>query len=165
MKSKAATVEDPYRNFKFRLIWNGRVVAGFSEASILNHGAETMNFRAGGNPDAIVKRPAPQAYEAITLERGITHDPTFEQWANRAWSYSQGAKNPQHDQDRPAPSFNNFKQDFKLELLDQAGHAKRSYKLFRCWPSEYTALPELDANGTAVVIAKIKLENEGWELD
>ncbi|MGH9937590.1 MAG: phage tail protein, partial [Blastocatellia bacterium] len=45
------------------------------------------------------------------------------------------------------------------------GQKVLAYKVYRCWVSDYQAMPDLDANANAVAIQTIKLENEGWERD
>ena len=62
-------------------------------------------------------------------------------------------------------SLADFRKDIVLELLNEAGQVVLAYKIFRCWPSEYQALPELDANAAAIAIQMLKLESEGWERD
>ena len=58
-----------------------------------------------------------------------------------------------------------FRKDIIIEVYNEAGQLAIAYKVYRCWVSEYQALPELDANANAVAIQTIKLENEGWERD
>ncbi|WP_209347814.1 phage tail protein [Pontixanthobacter sp. CEM42] len=160
---KATYRYDPYRSHKFRLKWDGKYVAGFSKVSALSRSTDVVTHRSGSDPSEM---PGQSEYAAITLERGVTHDPAFEQWANKVWDYH----NPTVD-DEPQGSSNkdvslkDFRKDVILELYNEAGQKVLAYNIFRCWPSEYEALPELDANGNAVAISKLKLENEGWERD
>jgi len=144
---------DPYKNFKFRLKWDGRYVAGISKVSALIRHTEVVKHREGGDPSTSHKSPGRTEYEAITLERGVTQDLEFEAWANLAYTYG------------GQMSLKNFRKDIVLELYNEAGQLVMAYKIFRCWVSEYQALPDLDANGAAVAIQHIKLENEGWERD
>ena len=81
---------DPYKNFKFRVRWDGRYVAGVSKVSALKRTTEVVEHREGGDPSSSRKSPGRSAYEAITLERGVTHDPEFERWANKVWNYGAG---------------------------------------------------------------------------
>ena len=62
-------------------------------------------------------------------------------------------------------SLANFRKDIYLEFYNEAGQLVIAYKIYRCWVSEYQALPDLDANANAIAIEHIKLENEGWERD
>ena len=103
------------------------------------------------------KSPGRTEYEAITLERGVTHDAEFEQWANKVWNFGSGLG--------AEISLKDFRKDIILEVYNEAGQLAIAYKIFRCWVSEYQALPELDANANAVAIQTLKLENEGWERD
>ena len=148
---------DPYKNFKFRVKWDGRYVAGLSKAGALNRKTEVVSHREGGDPSSSRKSPGRTEYDAVMLERGITHDVEFEQWANKVWNWGSGLGQEVSLQD--------FRKDVILELYNEAGQLAVAYKLYRCWVSEFEALPELDANANAVAIQKIKLENEGWERD
>ena len=152
-----ATRFDPYKNFKFRLKWDGRYVAGLSKAGALNRKTEVIKHRVGGDPSSSRKSPGQTEYEPVTLERGVTHDTEFERWANKVWNWGSGLG--------LEVSLQDFRKDVILELYNEAGQLAIAYKLYRCWVSEFEALPELDANANAVAIQKIKLENEGWERD
>ena len=148
---------DPYKNFKFRIKWDGRYVAGISKVSALKKTTEVVEHREGGDPSSSRKSPGRTKYEAITLERGVTHDKDFEQWANKVWNYGAGLG--------AEVSLKDFRKDLILELYNESGQLVIAYKVFRSWVSEYQALPDLDANANAVAIQHIKLENEGWERD
>jgi phage tail-like protein len=148
---------DPYKNFKFRVKWDGRYVAGISKISGLRRSTEVIHHREGGDPSSSRKSPGLTEFAPITLERGVTHDQEFENWANKVWSLGagQGAE----------VSLKDFRKDVVLELYNEAGQLVLAYKIYRCWVSEYQILPDLDANAGAVAIEQIKLENEGWERD
>lgn len=148
---------DPYKNFKFRVKWDGRYVAGISRVSFLRRTTEVVMHREGGDPSSSRKSPGRTEYDAITLERGVTHDTEFEKWANKVWN---------HGSDLGAESsLKDFRKDIIIELYNEAGQLVLAYKVYRCWVSEYQVLPNLDANANAVAIESIKLENEGWERD
>jgi phage tail-like protein len=148
---------DPYKNFKFRIKWDGRYVAGISKCSALKRSTEVVEHREGGDPSTSRKSPGRSKFEAITLERGVTHDTEFEKWANKVWDYGAGLG--------AEVSLKDFRKDLILEFYNEAGQLALAFKLYRCWVSEYQALPDLDANANAVAIQHIKLENEGWERD
>jgi phage tail-like protein len=149
---------DPYKTFKFRVMWDGKYVAGVSKVSGLTRTTEVVKHREGGSTSESHLSPGQTSYTAITLERGVTHDEEFEKWANKVWAYGNA--------DGKEVSLKDFRKDIVIELYDEAGQKVIAYKVFRCWVSEYTALPDLDANsGNTVAIQKIKLENEGWERD
>ena len=148
---------DPYKNFKFRVKWDGNYVAGISKVTGLKRKTEVVSHREGGDPSSSRKSPGRTEYEAITLERGVTHDTEFEKWANRIWNYGSGLG--------AEVSLKDFRKNLILEVYNEAGQPVISYNIFRCWVSEYQALPDLDANANAVAIQTIKLENEGWERD
>jgi phage tail-like protein len=148
---------DPYKNFKFRLKWDGKYVAGVSKVSGLKRTTEVVKHRAGADPSTSHKSPGRNEYEAVTLERGLTQDMVFHDWAGLVNNFGAalGAQ----------VSLANFRKDIYLELYNEAGQLVIAYKLYRCWVSEYQALPDLDANANAVAIEHIKLENEGFERD
>ena len=148
---------DPYKNFKFRIKWDGKYVAGISKVGSLKRTTEVVKHREGGDPSSTRKSPGRTEYEAITLERGVTHDLEFENWAKLVWNFGSalGAE----------VSLKNFRKDIIIEVYNESGQKALAYKVYRCWVSEYQALPDLDANANAVAIQHIKLENEGWERD
>jgi phage tail-like protein len=152
-----ATRFDPYKNFKFRVKWDGRYVAGVSKVGALRRTTEVVRHRSGGDPSSSRKSPGRTEYEPITLERGVTHDQEFERWANKVWNFGSGlgAETSLHD----------FRKDIIIEVYNEAGQLVLAYKVFRCWAAEFQALPDLDANANAVAIQHLKLENEGWERD
>lgn len=148
---------DPYKNFKFRVSVDGRYVAGVSKVGALKRTTEVVKHREGGDPGSSRKSPGKTEYEAITLERGVTHDLEFERWANKVWNYDGGAGTE--------VSLKDFRKDILIEVYNEAGQKVLAYKVFRCWVSEFQAQADLDANANAVLIQSIKLENEGWERD
>jgi phage tail-like protein len=148
---------DPYKNFKFRVKWDGRYVAGISKVSVLKRTTEVVKHREGGDPSSSRKSPGRTEYDAITLERGVTHDPEFEKWANKVWNFGSGLG--------AEVSLKDFRKDIILEIYNEAGQLAFAYKIFRCWVSEWQATADLDANANAVLIQHLKLENEGWERD
>ena len=85
---------DPYKNFKFRVKWDGRYVAGVSKVSALKRTTEVVKHREGGDPSSSRKSPGRTEYEAITLERGVTHDREFEQWAEQGLELRRRARAP-----------------------------------------------------------------------
>jgi phage tail-like protein len=152
-----ATRFDPYKNFKFRVRWDGRVVAGISKVGALKRTTEVVKHRDGGDPSTSRKSPGRTEFEAITLERGVTHDTEFEKWANKVWNFGAGLGSE--------VSLRDFRKDLIIEVYNESGQLALAYRVFRAWVSEFQALPDLDANANAVAIQHIKLENEGWERD
>ena len=148
---------DPYKNFKFRVKWDGQYVTGISKVTGLKRTTELVKHREGGDPSSSRKSPGRTEFDAITLDRGVTHDVEFEQWANKIWNFGSGLG--------AETSLKDFRKDLIIEVLNEAGQVALAYKVFRCWVSEYQALPDLDANANAIAIQHIKLENEGWERD
>jgi phage tail-like protein len=146
---------DPYKNFKFRVLWDGRVVLGVSKVGALKRTTEVVKHRDGGDNSTDHKSPGRTTYDAITMERGITHDLEFEKWANLVHQFAGD----------PAMDLVNYKKELTLEVLNERGQVAKRYFLHRCWVSEFTAVPDLDANANAVAIESIKIELEGWERD
>jgi phage tail-like protein len=150
---------DPYKNFKFRVYFAGRSdpVLGVSKVTGLKRSTEVVEHRDGGDPSTGHKSPGRTKYEAITLERGVTQNKDFEEWANKVWNLSSGPGTE--------VSLKDFRRDLIIELRNESNQAVLKYKIYRCWVSEYQALPDLDANANAIAIQHIKIENEGWERD
>lgn len=148
---------DPYSNFKFCVMMDGRCVAGINKVSAFRRTTEVIEHREGGDPSTTRKSPGRTKYEAITLERGVTHDVEFERWANKVWNFGSGLG--------AEVSLADFRKDITIDLFNEAGQKVISYRVFRCWVSEYQAMADLDANANAVLIQTLKLENEGWERD
>jgi len=145
---------DPYKTHMFRVKWDGVYVAGLSKMGPLTRTTAPVKHRAGGDPTKERLSPGLTTYTSVTLERGVTHDPAFEAWANKVSSLS-----------APGISLPDFRKDITIDVFNEAGQLVISYHMYRCWVSEYTALPALDAATAAVAIQSIKLENEGWERD
>jgi phage tail-like protein len=148
---------DPYKNFKFRVKWDGRYVAGISKVSALKRSTDIVEHREGGDPSSTRKSPARTKFDAITLDRGVTHDTEFEKWANKVWNFGSGLG--------AEVSLKDFRKDLIIEVYNEAGQLAIAYKVYRCWVSEFQCLPDLDANAGAIAIEHIKVENEGWERD
>lgn len=150
---------DPYKNFKFRVKFGGSTsyVAGVSKMSALKRTTAVVEHREGGDPSTPHKSPGLTKYEAITLERGVTHDTDFEVWASKVWNFAGGPG--------AESSLADFRKDVIIDIFNEAGQKVKSYHVFRCWVSEFQAASDFDANANAVLIEHIKLENEGWERD
>lgn len=146
---------DPYKNFKFRVKWDGRYVAGISKVGPLKYTTDVVEHREGGDPSTIRKSPAQTKYDPITLERGVTHDPEFENWAGSVYNIEGDA----------AMSLKNFRKDITIDLFNEQGQKVIAYNVFRCWISEYLAQSDLDATGSGVLIQTITLQHEGWQRD
>jgi phage tail-like protein len=150
---------DPYRNFRFKVKLDSNYVAAFSKVSGLGHATGMIARRTGGDPGTVRLVPGQSKYDAITLERGITHDTAFAQWANKIWDHHNAT-----DLD-PSLSLADFRKNITIELYDEAGQKMLGYNVYRCWASEFTAMPDLDANGNAIAIQSLVLQNEGWQRD
>ena len=148
---------DPYKNFKFLVLWDGKVVAGCSKISPLKKTTEVVKHRHGADYSTPRKSPGRTEFEPITVERGVTHDKDFEQWANKVWNFGAGLGKE--------VSLKDFRKNIIIEMYNEAGQLVLAYKVYRCWVSEWQAQADLDANANAVLIQHIKLENEGWERD
>lgn len=146
---------DPYQNFKFKIKIDGQYVAGLSKCSLLKKTTEVTTWHESGDQSVARQLPGKTTYEPITLSAGVTHDSTFEDWANSVNNFQSEAE----------MSLVDFRKDLTIEVQNLQGKTVLAYNAFRCWVSEYQALPDLDAAGNEVMIQTIKLENEGWERD
>ena len=148
---------DPYKNFKFRVKWDGKYIAGISKVSPLRRITDVLLCRDGGSQSLDRRSPGLTAFEPITLERGRTHDTAFEDWAGKVWSFDAnlGAE----------VALKSFRKDIVIEFRNEAGQLALAFNVYRCWPSAYTALPELDANAEAIARETLVLQHEGWARD
>jgi phage tail-like protein len=150
---------DPYKNFRFQVIIDGTAVMACNKISMLKRSTEVVKFRAGGDPSVVRKSPGQTSYEPITLEAGVTHDPTFETWANKVWSYTTSTGT------NPDVSLQDFRKNISIVLFNESGQKAMAFNVYRCWVSSFQALPELSGIGNETAITSIVLENEGWERD
>lgn len=148
---------DPYKNFKFRLKWDGRYVAGVSMVSALKSCSEVMEYREGGDPSSSRRLLGRTKHKSITLKCGATLDLEFENWAHGVSNFGSFLGSE--------VLLEHLRKDIILETYNEAGHLALTYKIHRCWVSEFQAAADLDANANVVAIEHIKLENEGWERD
>ena len=146
---------DPYRSFLFQVVMDGKTVAGVSKVGALSRTTEVVSHRPGNAISHQYHSPGLTTHEPIVLERGVTFDATFQDWANEVYS----------PEGLGGVSLKNFRKDILVTLMNLQGVPVRSYKVYRCWPSAYVALPELSSNDNAVAIQSLTLQNEGWELD
>ena len=146
---------DPYKNFKFVLFWDGRQVLGVSKVGALKRTTEVVSHRSGGDNSIDYKSPGRTKYEALSLERGITHDHEFEVWANKVHSFAGG----------PSMDLVGYKKELTLEVRNERGQPALRYFLHDCWPSSYTSVPDLNSNENAVAIESLELQIGGWERD
>jgi phage tail-like protein len=148
---------DPYPAHKFRVKWDGRYITGISRVSGLIRTTDVNDNRTGSDPSSPRLSPGQTEFAPITLWRGVSHDKEFEQWANKVWNYGEGLGGE--------VSLKDFRKDITIELLNESGQVAIAYRVFRCWPTGFEALPELDAQKCGVAIQSITLANEGWERD
>jgi phage tail-like protein len=148
---------DPYKNFRFLVLWDAKVVAGCSKISPMKRTTEVVKHRSGGDASTPRLSAGATTFEGITIERGVTHDVEFDRWANKVWMVNQG--------NGREVSLGDFRKDITIQVLNEAGQVALSFKVYRAWPSEYQVLGEMDANANAVAITHLKLECEGWERD
>lgn len=157
-----SSMPDPFLNYRFLVLDvanGGKPIAACSKVSALTRKTEAVDFRAGGDPQVTRKIPGQTSYEAITLERGLVLDGWFESWVNKVWFYENSGAHGE------LVSLADFRRDLTIQLMNQAGQAVAQYMVFNCWPSSYTALPELDATANTVAIETLELQNEGWQRD
>jgi phage tail-like protein len=150
-----ATRTDPYKNFKFRLIWNGKTVLGVSKVGALKRTTEVVKHRSGAENSFDYKSRGRSTFDPLTIERGVTHDKEFEIWANQTTTYLGDS----------STDLATYKRELTLEMMNERGQVVLRYLLHRCWVSEFQTLPDLDANANAIAIEHIKIELEGWTRD
>ena len=148
---------DPYKNYRFLVFFGNSsdAVAAVSKVTALKRSSEAIDYREGGNA-IILKGLGRMKYEPITLERGITFNTDFEDWADASQVLDKGS---------PSTSLANLRKEVRIELLNEAAQPVLYYTVHRCWVSEFVALPDLDASQNGVAIEHIVLQNEGWERD
>ncbi|RZI53875.1 MAG: phage tail protein [Pseudonocardia sp.] len=146
---------DPYLGYKFKIKWDGQYVAALNKCGPLKRTTAVTAWYEGGDPSGPHQIPGRSKYEPITLEAGVTHDTAFEEWANKVNNIKGDA----------SMSLAGFRKDISIEVFNQQGSKVMAYNVYRCWVSEYQALPQLDAGVNSVMITTVKLENEGWERD
>lgn len=147
---------DPYKNFKFRVKWDGRYVAGIDHVSALVRTTHVVPHREGGEPSIQRVSPGAVAFAPIVLRRGRTHDTAFEDWANQVWR----SGHPEAE-----VALKDFRKDIVIELHNEAGQIVLAWNVYRCWPSEYVGLGEVDAGCNGIAVESLTLQNEGWERD
>jgi phage tail-like protein len=147
---------DPYRNFRFKVKWDGQYVAGLTKMTGgLKRTTEMVEFREAGENITSRKLPGKSSYTAVTFEAGITYDTAFEDWANLVNDFAS----------HRITNLGQFRKNITVDLFNEAGQKALSYNLYRAWVSEYQALPDLDAAANAVAITSIKIEYEWFERD
>jgi len=146
---------DPYRNFRFKVKWDNLYVAGLSKMGALKRSTEMVEWREAGENIISRKLPGKTKFEGVTLEAGITYDTSFQDWANLVNDFTSHS----------LVSLAEFRKNITVDVFNESGVKVLSYNLYRCWPSEYQALPDLDAGANAVAITTLKLEIEWWEKD
>ena len=148
---------DPYKSYRFLVYFGTSTspVAMVSKVGALKRSSEVIEYKSGGDP-VIRKGLGRTKYEPITLERGLTQDQDFVDWANAAQVLDKGS---------PSESLAKLRREVRIDLLNEEGQPVWRFNIHRCWVSEYQALPDLDAGANAIAIEHIKLENEGWEQD
>jgi phage tail-like protein len=152
-------VTNPFLTYNFLVKWDGQYVAAVTSVSGLTRRTQVVSFDAGGQPQSAVKIPGQTDYEPVRLARGITTNRAFEEWAAMTWCY------PNTQQLGNEVALATFRKPMQIELHDQQGTLALRYNLYYCWPSEYTALPELDTDADTVALASMTIEHEGWDRD
>jgi phage tail-like protein len=156
MRMSASTNRfDPYRNFRFKVKWDGLYVAGLSKMTGLKRSTEMTEWREAGENIVARKLPGKTKYEAVTLEAGITYDTAFEDWANLVNDFASHS----------ITSLRDYRKNVTVDVFNEAGVKALSYNLYRAWVADYQAVPDLDASANAVAITTIKLEYEWFERE
>ena len=103
---------DPYKNYLFLVFFgtNTNAVAAVSKVTALKRSSTPIDYNEGGYAITL-KGLGRTKYEPITLERGITFDMDFEEWANAAQILKSGA---------PSTSLANLRKEIRIVLLNEA---------------------------------------------
>jgi phage tail-like protein len=152
---KSASPKD--QNVVFHVKWDGRIVPGVTKISGLNRKTEVILNRTGGDPSMPRRSPGVTNYTPIVIERPRGSDKEFERWANKVWNFGSGLGSE--------VSLKDFRKDILIELCTEDGKVIMSFRVYRCWPSEYTSLSELDKDSAAPAMEVLVLQHEGWERD
>lgn len=148
---------DPYKQFKFRVKWDGRYIHQIIRVSGLNRKTEVVTHRPGNEAGVVRKSPGQTVYEPIKIERGRTHDTAFEEWVNKVYNFGSGGGSE--------VSLADFRKDIVIELYNEAGQLVMAFKVYRCWPAKYSAVNQFDAMSKEIALEIIVLDHEGWERD
>ncbi|MFI4976757.1 MAG: phage tail protein [Caulobacterales bacterium] len=140
---------DALRNGRFRVSWDGRVIPGVTEVSPLGRTTEVVTHEEGGWSPTVQTSPGRTTFEPVTLERGLSRDTAFADWAAQTL--------------QAAPA--NPRKNVRLEVLGDSGQPILAYNLYRCWVSEYQPLPELDQAASGPLTERITLECDEWTRD
>jgi phage tail-like protein len=139
---------DPYKNFRFVVTWDGQAVAGVSVVSGLARSTQSIEHHEGTDPVMARVVPGQTPAAPVTLERGVTHDQAFAGWAGT-----------------PPTQTSLVRKDLNIAVYNEAGQKVIAYNLYRCWPSDFEALGDLDASGNGIIFQRLVLQLEGWAPD
>jgi phage tail-like protein len=158
--SQATHRNDPYKNYRFLVKWDGKYVAGVSKVSGLERTTPNVDQGSISNGRTVRVSPGQSKYEPILLERGVTYDTDFDAWASKVWGYRNSTQGKGSTNQTTA--LKDFRKDIVIELQDEAGQKVMAFTIYRCWVSEYRTLPQLDGMVNAIAIESMTLQNEGW---
>jgi phage tail-like protein len=148
---------DPYKNFKFRVKWQNKIVPGIFRVSGLNRSTAVVEHRDGGDPNVVQKSPGTTTFAPLTLERARTHDTAFEKWADDVFKLGASLGDE--------IKLKKYRRDIVIEIMNEAGQLAFAWNVYRCWPQHYDAFIALDANADATLIERLILAHEGFERD
>jgi phage tail-like protein len=143
-------VTGPFENRRFLVLCEGVVIPGISNISALQWIADFVMLNEIGSPVSI-SEPGKIKYQPITLEREVTFDPFFEDWARLV---------ARHGSQQSSISKN-----LKINILDPAEQLVVSYNVYRCWPMTFEAFPVLDAEGHQMLRERLVLVYQSFERD
>ena len=144
-------------DIEFQVKWDGRIISGISKVSGLKRKTEVITHRNGQDPSLQRRSAGITTYEPIVIHRPRSADREFEQWANKIWNLGSGLGSE--------VSLRDYRKDIRIELCTKSGRVLLAFNVYRCWPSEYQALSNLDADSDSLAIEKLVLQHEGWERD
>jgi phage tail-like protein len=148
---------DPYRNFNFRILFDGTEVAACRKMSALDATVNVVKFRAGNSLSTVDEAmPGRVEFPPVTFEGGVTDDLTFEAWARALVRHG-------HERQPTRQTEPNFRKDIEVLVLDVDGRPVRRYKLYHCFVSKFTQISDLAADGNDVLIETLEITHEGFE--
>lgn len=135
---------DPYRNFRFRVVIDGIQAAAFADATIPDITTEAVDYREGTDTPHSRKLSGLTKFGNITLKRGLTDSMDLYNW--RKAVVEKGAlKN---------------RKSLSIILIDEEGNDKAQWDVVEAWPVKYD-VSALSAKGNEVSIESIELVHEG----
>lgn len=135
---------DPWRNFRFLVEWDGVVQAGFREVTIPDISADPIEYRDENEIPTVRKLPGLIKYSNIICKRGVTYNLELFNWYKEI----------------VAGKINSNRKNVSILLLDEERNEAARWNFSNVWPTKYDA-PDLNASGNEIAIETLELAHEG----